>query len=97
MRAAPAQTPGALSAQNPMVLTLACRSRLTQAQYVPRPIGVPIERAARSSSSRGTVGNATSTMIRPTHITHIFQKLNLRDRAQAVVLAYQTGVFESES
>jgi DNA-binding NarL/FixJ family response regulator len=31
-----------------------------------------------------------------THITHILQKLNLRDRVQAVVLAYQTGVFEAE-
>jgi DNA-binding NarL/FixJ family response regulator len=29
-----------------------------------------------------------------THITHILQKLNLRDRVQAVVLAYQTGVFD---
>jgi DNA-binding NarL/FixJ family response regulator len=27
-----------------------------------------------------------------THITHIFQKLDLRDRVQAVVLAYQTGL-----
>lgn len=32
-----------------------------------------------------------------THITHILQKLKLRGRVQAVVLAYQTGVFaESE-
>jgi DNA-binding NarL/FixJ family response regulator len=31
-----------------------------------------------------------------THITHILQKLNLRDRVQAVVLAYQTGLFEAE-
>jgi DNA-binding NarL/FixJ family response regulator len=32
-----------------------------------------------------------------THITHILQKLNLRDRVQAVVLAYQTGVFETDT
>ena len=31
-----------------------------------------------------------------THVTHILQKLDLRDRVQAVVLAYQTGVFESD-
>ncbi len=32
-----------------------------------------------------------------THVTHIFQKLHLRDRVQAVVLAYQTGLFETET
>jgi DNA-binding NarL/FixJ family response regulator len=32
-----------------------------------------------------------------THITHILQKLNLRDRVQAVVLAYQTGIFEADT
>ena len=30
-----------------------------------------------------------------THVTHILQKLDLRDRVQAVVLAYQTGLFEA--
>jgi DNA-binding NarL/FixJ family response regulator len=30
-----------------------------------------------------------------THVTHILQKLKLRDRVQAVVLAYQSGLFES--
>ena len=32
-----------------------------------------------------------------THVTHILQKLGLRDRVQAVVLAYQTGVIEADT
>jgi DNA-binding NarL/FixJ family response regulator len=30
-----------------------------------------------------------------THVTRLLQKLELRDRAQAIVLAFQTGLFES--
>jgi DNA-binding NarL/FixJ family response regulator len=32
-----------------------------------------------------------------THVTHVLQKLGLRDRVQAVVLAYQTGVMEADA
>jgi DNA-binding NarL/FixJ family response regulator len=38
----------------------------------------------------------TETTVK-THVTHIFQKLGLRDRVQAVVLAHQAGLFETES
>ena len=32
-----------------------------------------------------------------THITHILQKLGLRDRVQAVVLVHETGLFDGDT
>ncbi len=32
-----------------------------------------------------------------THVTHVLQKLGLRDRVQAVVLAHQTGMLETRA
>jgi DNA-binding NarL/FixJ family response regulator len=32
-----------------------------------------------------------------THITHILQKLNLRERVQAVVFAYEIGLFDTNA
>jgi DNA-binding NarL/FixJ family response regulator len=48
--------------------------------------------------SNGEIGQAlfiSETTVK-THVTRVLQKLNLRDRVQAVVLAYQLGVFEPE-
>jgi DNA-binding NarL/FixJ family response regulator len=47
-----------------------------------------------SNAEIGTQLYISETTVK-THVTHILQKLNLRDRVQAVVLAYQTGLFEA--
>ena len=38
----------------------------------------------------------TDTTVK-THVTHVLQKLDLRDRVQAVVLAHQAGLFERDA
>jgi DNA-binding NarL/FixJ family response regulator len=49
-----------------------------------------------SNAEIGTELYISETTVK-THVTHILQKLNLRDRVQAVVLAYQTGLFEPDT
>jgi DNA-binding NarL/FixJ family response regulator len=50
----------------------------------------------RSNAEIGQELYISDTTVK-THITHILQKLNLRDRVQAVVLAYETGLFEADA
>ena len=48
--------------------------------------------------SNGEIGDRlyiSETTVK-THVTHVLQKLDLRDRVQAVVLAHQTGLFEAD-
>ena len=52
--------------------------------------------AGRSNAEIGQELYISDTTVK-THITHILQKLNLRDRVQAVVLAYQTGLVTRDS
>ena len=57
-----------------------------------------ILRLIANGLSNGEIANElyiSDTTVK-THVTHILQKLNLRDRVQAVVLAYQTGLFETD-
>ena len=56
------------------------------------PPGRTAASRTRRSGSELYIGETTVK----THVTHVLQKLHLRDRVQAVVLAYQTGLLEPE-
>jgi DNA-binding NarL/FixJ family response regulator len=49
--------------------------------------------AGRSNGEIGRELHISETTVK-THVTHILQKLDLRDRVQLVVLAYQAGLLE---
>ena len=48
-----------------------------------------------SNAEIGTQLCISDTTVK-THVTRLLQKLELRDRAQAIVLAYRTGLFEQD-
>ena len=49
-----------------------------------------------SNTEIGTELFISDTTVK-THVTRLLQKLDLRDRAQAIVLAYQTGLFDPDA
>jgi DNA-binding NarL/FixJ family response regulator len=49
-----------------------------------------------SNSEIGSELYISETTVK-THVTHVLQKLELRDRVQAVVLSFQTGLFETDA
>jgi DNA-binding NarL/FixJ family response regulator len=80
---------------------------IKQFTHIPRPRRLPEldELTARESDILGLIAEGLSnaeigerlyiseTTVK-THVTHVLQKLKLRDRVQAVVLAYQSGLVE---
>jgi DNA-binding NarL/FixJ family response regulator len=78
--------------------------QFTRIPQVPRPAGfdeltereLDVFRLIAAGLSNIEIGRElyiSDTTVK-THITHILQKLGLRDRVQAVVLAYQTGLVD---
>jgi DNA-binding NarL/FixJ family response regulator len=61
--------------------------------HIPRDGVYRLIAAGSSNAEIGRELYISATTVK-THVTRLLQKLNVRDRAQAIVLAYQCGVFE---
>jgi DNA-binding NarL/FixJ family response regulator len=86
------------------------RRVISQFTHIPRPTPAPeldeltgrehdILRLIAEGLSNAEIGERlyiSETTVK-THVTHVLQKLNLRDRVQAVVLAYQSGLVEQDA
>ncbi len=86
------------------------RRVINQFSHIPRPTPPPeldeltarerdILRLIADGLSNTEIGerlHISETTVK-THVTHVLQKLNLRDRVQAVVLAYQSGLVEHDA
>jgi DNA-binding NarL/FixJ family response regulator len=83
---------------------------IKQFTHIPRPTSLPeldeltarereILRQIAEGLSNAEIGERlyiSETTVK-THVTHVLRKLNLRDRVQAVVLAYQSGLVEHDA